>query len=221
VPSLAERRDDVGRLLVHFLERELGGLEPLLQAADTARERPWPPAPLVARLAAHDWPGNVRELANVARRLAIALEAGQGVDSGISDWLLEDADAAVTGAGSGPGEGSEEEPRSAGPARASGSPTGRWRPVFRRPEEVGEDELLAALRAADFRLAPTAEALGVSRTVLYKLIDDCPRVRKASDLRRAEIEQALAEQGDEAAAARALEVSLHGLRLRMHFLGMR
>ena len=223
LPALSERRDDIGRLLVHFLERELDGIEPLLAAADTEAERPWPPAPLVARLAAYDWPGNVRQLANVARRLAIALSFGRPVDfrAFVESLLADDSGSFGVVVASGAVMQSDSLDTGPGPD-ATGSPTGRWRPVYRKASEVGEDELMKALRAADFELTPTAEALGVSRTVLYQLIKKCPRVRKASDLGRGEIEQALAsEGGDEPATARFLEVSLQGLRLRMKALGLR
>ena len=212
LPTLAERRSDVGRLLDHFLRRELEESgEDGLSAADAAG-RPWPPAALVARLARYDWPGNVRQLANVARRLAIARRAGGAVALGpfIDSLLAGDRDGPPA-----PG------PATSGPA-APPPPTGRWRPVYRRAAEVSEDELIEALRAHRFELKPTAEALGVSRSVLYQLIDGCPRVRKAADLSRDEIEQALARaEGDLAAAATALEVSAQGLKLRLKALGLR
>jgi two-component system nitrogen regulation response regulator GlnG len=64
VPPLSARREDLGRLLCHILERE-------------APEEPASlPAPIVARLAMADWPGNVRELQNAARRLMAAGRTG-------------------------------------------------------------------------------------------------------------------------------------------------
>lgn len=60
IPALAERRDDIGPLIEHFLVR-------------CAAEYQVPPARLspAARdcLLAHDWPGNVRELENCLRYL--------------------------------------------------------------------------------------------------------------------------------------------------------
>ena len=53
-----------------------GALAELAPTSRTA-ERPWLPAPLVARLAAYDWPGNVRQLRNMARQLAIAGSAAE------------------------------------------------------------------------------------------------------------------------------------------------
>ena len=216
LPSLAERRDDVGRLLVHFLERELGGIEPLLAAADTEAQRPWPPASLVARLAVYDWPGNVRQLANVARRLAIARRADHPVDleSFVESLLRDIGPARAPTSGDVASSGAK-------PGLPTSSPQGKWRPVYRRPSEVSDDALVSALRATHFELTPAAEALGISRAALYKLIERCPRVRKAGDLDYGEIERALVSEGDEACAARSLEVSLQGLRLRMKALGLR
>ncbi len=213
LPPLTERRSDVGRLLYHFLERELRELGSGLSEAVDADGRLWPPAPLVARLARYDWPGNVRQLANVARRLAIARQAGGAIalEPFIESLLAGESDSRPAFAAPAP---------VAAPAEVS--PTGKWRPVYRKASEVSDDELIAALRAHSFELKPTAEALGVSRSVLYQLIESSPRVRKAADLDREEIEQALARAGDDpAAAAAALEVSAQGLKLRMRTLGLR
>ncbi len=58
VPSLAERREDVGPLAERFLRRATGD--------DAARV----PPDLLRLLVAYDWPGNVRELRNVVERFA-------------------------------------------------------------------------------------------------------------------------------------------------------
>ncbi len=58
MPTLAERREDVGRLARHFMGARDDD-EALL------------PAPVMARLARYDWPGNVRQLANVVGTLAL------------------------------------------------------------------------------------------------------------------------------------------------------
>lgn len=75
---------------------------------------------------------------------------------------------------------------------------------------------MATLRAHQFRLQATATALGVSRASLYVLIDTCPRVRKASDLGRDEIEDAHRRCGGRhGAMAERLEVSKQGLKMRL------
>jgi DNA-binding NtrC family response regulator len=86
---------------------------------------------------------------------------------------------------------------------------------------VDHERLLAALREHRFQLNRTAEALGVSRTHLDALIARSPRLRKAKDLGRDEVEAcAAALGGDVDAMAAKLEVSPRGLRLRMRRLGL-
>ena len=62
LPPLRERKEDVGELVAHFLDRysaEFGTGSRMIspEAAET--------------LAAHDWPGNVRELENTIKRLLV------------------------------------------------------------------------------------------------------------------------------------------------------
>jgi two-component system, NtrC family, nitrogen regulation response regulator GlnG len=201
LPALRERREDFGQLFFAFLRQELEAMGEGERLADPGpRGDAWLPAPLVARLAAADWPGNVRQLRNVARQIAIGNRgAAQAV---LPPPVLEILERQLTGA---------EDRR---PASAS-------RPTYRRPAEVKEEELLAALAANRWRLAATAAQLGLSRTSLYTLIDRCAGIRKAADLDRAEIERALARHGhDLDTVVEELRVSRHGLQLRMTELGL-
>jgi len=70
LPPLRTRRDDIGRLLFYFLRHALGA-DPvgLLHPADATHTQ-WPPASLVAELAAYDWPRNVRQIRNIAYEMA-------------------------------------------------------------------------------------------------------------------------------------------------------
>src|SRR6185436_5867207 len=83
LPPLRERRDDFGRLLVHFLRQELRatGEEWRLSPPDL-KAPPWLPGSIVARLARLAWPGNVRELKNVARAIAIESRGAESVQVG-------------------------------------------------------------------------------------------------------------------------------------------
>lgn len=60
LPALRERRQDIGALARHFLDR----------AAEAGLPRKTLGDDTVDLLEAHDWPGNVRELENLMRRLA-------------------------------------------------------------------------------------------------------------------------------------------------------
>jgi DNA-binding NtrC family response regulator len=211
VPPLRERRDDVARLLFHFLRQELDPGE----LAASPEGTPWPPAEVVARLVEYRWPGNVRQLRNVARRLAVARRAGRPDELGpLVEGLLHEpiADHRTPGG----------EPPEAGFTEA-GSPAGSggFFRRFRKPAEVSEEELLAALEKHRWQPRPTARALGVSRGTLYRLIDDCPELRKATELGEGEIGEALARcGGDPEAAAAELRVSPQGLKRRMTALGI-
>ncbi len=218
LPPLRRRRQDIGRLFVHFLRQELETLGEAHRLAHLGpRARPWVPAELVARLAAYDWPGNVRQLRNVVRQLAVASRGAPEVvvDSRLQALLTSKAATAE------PRAARREDAGSADAADRS-APSPKREAVYREPGDIGETELLEALRAHAFQPRATAEALGISRTSLYALIDRCPKIRKASELSRDEIEAA-AERcdgrlGDMAAK---LEVSAQGLKRRMKSLGLR
>ncbi|MEM1349493.1 MAG: helix-turn-helix domain-containing protein, partial [Myxococcota bacterium] len=152
------------------------------------------------------WPGNVRQLRNVTRQVAILScdESffGEGVD--LEALLPPPAQAPEVA-----------------PARGqwpSALPP-RSQPAYRAPEEVAEQEMLRVLREHGWRLAPTAKALGVSRTSLYAMIERSSKVRKAGDLSAQEIEAELERRDrDVAEAALALQVSEHALKIRMKAL---
>jgi two-component system nitrogen regulation response regulator GlnG len=208
LPPLRERRDDFGRLLLHFLRQELEAMGEAFRLATPPDGRPWLPAPLVARLAAFSWPGNVRQLRNAARRIAVAGRGAGEVAEGpwIEDLFLDAAAA----------PGRPAPPRAEPPAEAEKAP----RKEYRRPDEVGDEELLAVLRANRWLLKPAAAQLGISRTSLYSKIEKSPHIRKAADLSREEIEECSERfQGDLDAMVEALEVSKRGLQRRLSELG--
>ena len=199
LPPLRHRREDFGRLFAFFLRRELESLGSLHLVAP--RRHPWLPAALVARLAAWHWPGNVRQLANVVRQLVIA---NRGDDPATRFSEVEDL-LRKTPAG----------PQTAEPppldAPAPHPPAGP-----RKPSDLSEAEVVAALRAHRFRPGEAADALGIPRSSIYSLIDKIPSLRKAAELSREEIEDARARAGPSLEAVAAeLEVSERALRRRL------
>ena len=204
-PALRDRREDIGRLLVHFLREELeetAELSKLEPAAPGARQ--WLSAGLVARLAMLDWPGNVRQLRNLARQLVIG-------SRGLPELRLTGSVRRLIREESG-----EIQP---GPSQAR-QPE-RPRTSHRPPTDIADDELLEALRRNRYRVKGTAEDLGVARTSLYDLMERHPNVRKASDLGRAEVLQAAEKYNSNIRAmAEALEVSPEGLQKRLRDLGL-
>jgi two-component system nitrogen regulation response regulator GlnG len=162
---------------------------------------------VVAQLARYDWPGNVRELRNVARRLVTP--RGQVAMAALVDEIfdLPAASPAAT-------------PLWIGAAPASAPKKARRR--FRHRSDVTQEELLTALKAHRWHLTSVAAELKVSRSTLYRLVESCPGVRKAAEVERQEIAEALRRcSGDVDAAAAQLQVSVQGLRLRLAALGLK
>ncbi len=213
LPALRERRDDIGRLFFHFLREELAVVKEERRLTDSGPEaQPWPPAAWIARLAAAPWPGNVRQLRNVARSLAIdsrgAAEAGTDpqLPPAIEDLLREER----------PFLEPPARPTSRDPTSAPG------RTVFRSPQDVTEEELLAALAANRWEPRAAAHQLGISRPSLYFLLDAFPSTRKAMDLSREEIAEAGERCGGRPREMAAmLHVSEAGIRRRMKQLGLK
>jgi DNA-binding NtrC family response regulator len=239
LPPLRERRDDIGRLLLHFLREELGQAGALQRlATPTAHARPWLPASLVARLAESEWSGNVRQLRNVAKQIATSskdlpraelspaiermllaapLVVGGAADGGgaFSAGAVAEADGA-SGAGAGAGAA-----LAAGAAPGSAPGVAEARADRRKPADVSDAEVVEALRANRWELAAAAAQLGISRPSLYVIIRRSGLVRTAGDLTVEEIERRYRELGgDVARVADALEVSEPALRRRLRELGI-
>ena len=203
LPPLRQRREDIGRLLVHFLRLELERIGDTLPPRAAVEGAPWLPAGLIARLARYAWPGNVRQLQNVARQLAIdgRLQPVLLDVPGLEDLM--------------PGEEPSSSP--APPMAPAASVVER-----RRPSEITEEELLATLRSHRWNLKAAADALGVARTSLYLLLERSPSVRPAAEIPPEEVRQAWERcGGDLEAMAGELEVSERALRQRLKDLKLR
>ena len=89
------------------------------------------------------------------------------------------------------------------------------------PADLDDDALLEALGKNGWRIGPTAEALGIARSSLYRLINRSSRIRKAKEVSREELVEAHEScDGDVRLMAEQLRVSPRGLRMRMKDLGL-
>jgi len=217
LPPLRVRRDDVGRLLVFLARRvlrELGEEQRLEEPSGDGP--PWLPPGLVARLARAPWPGNVRQLANVVRQLVIDSRGERRLRSGprVEAMLAEGVETMRGSAG-------EAVDGTVGEASPAGSPTAATaRP--RRPSELDDAEVEAAMRECDFEPAAAARRLGIRRPSLYNLIRRHPSLRLAEGIPEDELRAVLGEHGgDVGEAARRLEVSARALGRRIARLGLR
>lgn len=205
LPPLRERREDCGRLLLEFLRQEL---EAVGKSHRLAADPPWLPARLVARMADLAWPGNVRQLRNVVRQLVITHhDRRQVVPDAAVEALFEGAAPASPAASmDGSPRPRELRPGAEGP---------------RKPADISEAELLAALAAQRWRPYAAARQLGIPRPSIYHLMRKSPRIRTAAELGPEDIEPVMERWGDDVAAmAAALEVSERALRRRLRQLGL-
>jgi two-component system nitrogen regulation response regulator GlnG len=195
VPPLRARKEDIGRLLIHFLLRELEAVDRLERLDPPPGGKPlWLPAGLVSRLVRHPWPGNVRQLKNVVRQLVAA-----NLDAEVVDEAHLPAEFLVPG-----------------PAEEEGALDGGPGPSAPMGSEIDEHDLVAAMRANRWQINATALVLGISRNTLYALIEKSPLLRKAKDISGDEIRRCHAEcEGDLDAMMEILEVSKRALQLRL------
>jgi DNA-binding NtrC family response regulator len=225
LPPLRARRDDIGRLLIHFLGLDLAEIGES-DRLDRSEPAPWLSMSLVTRLVRYDWPGNVRQLRNAVRQLVIG-NRGR-TEAELPESLIRLLDGAVP-----PGllrhvhdtmpvlhapvpaenaafEG-ELDTLDPGPASAR----------RRKPSEISESELAEVLSVHRWEIKATAAALGISRTSLYALIDSFDLVRRAGALGNDEICACFHETGgDLERTAERLRVSKNALRRRLKELGL-
>jgi len=201
LPPLRARRDDIARLLFHFLDRELGALgrASLLTPPET-QSRPWLSPALVAKLVRYDWPGNVRQLRNVAQQI---VAASHDARTAALPAVFERAVALV-------GRPAVETEEPAATSQPSGAPRRR------RAAEITDEELVEALRANGWKRDPAADQLGIGRSTFYERMDRCPLVPKASEIPLDEIRRVWSVcGGDLERTSEHLRVSLKALKLRL------
>jgi two-component system, NtrC family, nitrogen regulation response regulator GlnG len=210
LPPLRERREDIGLLFFHFAREvlaELGNTRHLEEPADP-RAEPWLPASLAARLVRYSWPGNIRQLRNLTRQLVIASRGQPHLR--LDSTLEKELGPPMTPLGR------PLRPGQVPDSQATPVPRPPAEPRRRRPSDVTEQELKAALEACAWEPMATAERLGIARSSIYDLMDKCPSIRKAGDLTPQEIIDCYhACQGDLNAMVSRLKVSKQALQRRI------
>ncbi len=154
VPPLRERREEIGPLVRHFVEkyrqRYRGGLEEI-------------PAEVMERFHAYDWPGNVRELENLVRRLVVLRDPAMVLGE------LGGTPAALA---------APHAPPASSVARPGDAPTlpedAPLKDVARRAARIAEREaILRALMRTGWNKRKAAKRLQVSYKALLYKIKDC------------------------------------------------
>jgi len=204
VPSLRERREDLGPLFLHFAQQARSelGLEGLPDHPE-AHAGPWLPTELAARLLAFSWPGNVRQFRNAVQDLVVA--GARQSKLAATPRLLRMLDAEPEPE---PTQLDEDVPSIEAPAK--------------KPRQIEEAALLEAMAACAWEPKLAAARLGVSRASVYNLIRKSDKLKTAIDLSPEEISAAHeACDGDLEAMATALKVSKLALERRLRAMSLR
>lgn len=210
VPPLRARPADIPVLLHHFLRLHLSehGASGLLSTDRPMRkQRAWLRLSVVARLMSYNFPGNVRELRNIAARMALECHDREhaSLPSDIKDALEHVSDSARTTR-----LGAEPDKVGTSLRRASAN------------ADVDAHLIVSTLREHRWNITRSARALGVCRNTLIARMRALPNVRLASELTREDILSAQERVGtDIEHLVDELQVSPHGLRLRLRDLGLR
>ncbi|MDX2176653.1 MAG: sigma-54 dependent transcriptional regulator [Candidatus Sumerlaeia bacterium] len=152
LPPLRERRGDIPALARHFAARSCADLGiPRKTLSDAA----------LAALAAAEWKGNIRELENTMERAVIL--------SPLEEIQPEDLWATRRPAPPPANTSGSQQPQSASAATFP-DPDAMRLPLAGFVEEMTRLRVLAALESANWRRQDAAEALGVDRATLYRMI---------------------------------------------------
>ena len=208
IPSLRERIDDLGRLLVHFLRAEMDELGEQHRLDPVPMDEPaWLPARLVARLARYEWPGNVAGSFVTSPGGSPSAAAGNPKSTLILE-LRRRGEEARRPAAAAPSPEVPEKPAVTSPASEALRE--------RRAEGPSAEEIREVLRATGRNFTQAARALGISRTTLLKRTCELGLYRRPDEVTDAEL-LALAEKtnGDLDAMAEGLQQARRGLELRL------
>ncbi len=150
--------------------------------------------PWIASLVLYSWPGNVRELRNVVQQMVM---------DQVPDVLVNKP------------SGAEVEQMHA--AAEPLIPKATYRPK----ETVTEEETLKALNDTNWSIKDAAEALNISRTILYSLMEKFPSINRLEDITDENIRAVVAQTPNDLNLwAKELRVSREALRRRIKQLGL-
>jgi transcriptional regulator with PAS, ATPase and Fis domain len=194
LPPLHEHPEDIGELLLHFLQRsaaETARAELLPHAQSLARDiAAW--AILFFRFVSYRWPGNVRELVNFAQQIVLASEKTPILNENLQLTLLR---------------------------KNTKAHSVKRLPPRRKIQDIDDDTFDQAMVSNGSEALRVALQLGVSRGAVYRRIKMSPRYRLATEFSLDELQRVLSEHGgDSMAVARQLQVSVNSLRCHLRNL---
>ena len=166
LPPLRNRREDLGVLIIHLMQSpalaNIGGNNLSFT--------------LLTQFATYDWPGNVRQLRHFLKRVLLGIAANEPPSFAS---LIDTPPQRIT--------------YSAEPANTYSSPTSlspAEKQTRKKLNELSEEDVLTALEENEWNIQSAAQALGISRPSMYKLIDANSKIRRVEKIPAEEIRQA-------------------------------
>ncbi len=175
-------------------------LRHLLASSSEAQGLPPLSCSLVTQFALYDWPGNVRQLKHVQKRCLLSMQLGETPEF---SSLVDVRPARVT--------------QSAAPVTTKPHP-----PLTRKkPSEINDAQVLAAMEENDWYIQAAAQALGISRPSMYKLLENHPQIRRPEQISAEELRLAVEQSaGDLEDCAARLKTPSEALRRHLRTLDL-
>lgn len=198
LPPLRNRREDLGVLILHLMQSPS-----LASIADKNLS-----FTLLTQFATYDWPGNVRQLRHFLKRILIGMANNETPSFGS---LVNTPPHRITY--------SAEPGNSYTPIATPSATSPTEKKTRKKLNELSEDDIVNALEENEWNIQSAAQALGISRPSMYKLMDENSQIRRVERIPAAEIQQAWqASNSDIEACASLLKTPAEALRRHLRGL---
>lgn len=189
LPPLRNRREDLGVLIIHLMRSPS-----LTNIAEKNLS-----FTLLTQFATYNWPGNIRQLRHFLKRVLLGIAANEPPSFAS---LTDTPPQRIT--------------YSAEPVTTYLPPTipaHAEKQTRRKLNELSEEDVLAALEENEWNIQSAAQALGISRPSMYKLMEVNLKIRRVEKIPAEEIQQAWqASKNDIEACASLLKTPAEALR---------
>lgn len=162
---LRNRREDLGALIIYLMQ------SPSLNNIANKNLS----FSLLTQFALYDWPGNIRQLRHFLKRVLLGMAANEPPSF---SSLVDTPPQRIT---------YSAEPTS---AYSPQIPSPAEKQTRKKLNELSEADVLTALEENEWNIQSAAQALGISRPSMYKLMDNNTQIRRVEKIPEEEIQQA-------------------------------
>ncbi|MDO8343290.1 MAG: sigma 54-interacting transcriptional regulator [Cellvibrio sp.] len=196
LPPLRNRREDLGVLIMHLMQ------SPSLNNIANKNLS----FSLLTQFALYDWPGNIRQLRHFLKRVLLGMANNE---TPAFSSLIDSPPQRIT--------------YSAEPTNACSPPTpsSTEKQTRKKLNELTEEDVINALEDNEWNIQSAAQALGISRPSMYKLMEVNSQIRRVGKISAEEIQQARrAANNDIEVCASLLKTPAEALRRHLRGLDL-